>query len=85
MFPTSRIHCLVWSCTCGACRACCRYDKSAFGGLGDRADPAAWPVAAPPVDIVLLEGWMLGFRPVGAVAAAAVDAGLAPVDDFLGR
>ncbi|KAI9183363.1 hypothetical protein H9P43_004280 [Blastocladiella emersonii ATCC 22665] len=36
------------------------YDKSAHGGQGDRSpDPA---VVAEPVRVVLLEGWMLGFR-----------------------
>ena len=59
-----------------------RYDKSAFQGAGDRADPAAWPAVAGPVDIVLFEGWMLGFRPAGA-AAAAVDPALVPVDACL--
>jgi D-glycerate 3-kinase len=62
-----------------------RYDKSAFSGQGDRADASTWPVAAPPVDVVLLEGWMLGFDPVGPSAAAGVDPALAPVDAFLGE
>lgn len=42
-----------------------RYDKAAFGGLGDRAPEQGWPSAAAPVDVILLEGWMLGFAPVG--------------------
>jgi D-glycerate 3-kinase len=41
-----------------------RYDKSQNGGRGDRAEPAAWPAVQGPLDIVLFEGWMLGFRPV---------------------
>ncbi|KAJ7209725.1 P-loop containing nucleoside triphosphate hydrolase protein [Mycena pura] len=43
-----------------------RFDKSLFGGEGDRV-PAGAPgavVAAPPMDVVLLEGWCVGFYPV---------------------
>jgi D-glycerate 3-kinase len=36
-----------------------RYDKSAFGGEGDRAEPS--PIHGP-VDVVLFEGWCVGFR-----------------------
>jgi len=53
-----------------------RYDKSAFSGRGDRAGMEA--VAA--ADLVLIEGWMAGFKPVGAARAAAVDEGLPAVD-----
>jgi D-glycerate 3-kinase len=42
-----------------------RYDKSAHGGLGDRS-PTAHPVDGP-VDLVILEGWLLGFTPVPRV------------------
>lgn len=38
------------------------YDKSAHGGRGDRA-PAEIVVEAP-LDVVFVEGWMLGFRPL---------------------
>ena len=41
-----------------------RYDKSAFKGEGDTADIATWPIVEGPLDIVLFEGWMLGFQPV---------------------
>jgi len=41
-----------------------RYDKSKYNGLGDRADTAMWPTVYLPVDVVLLEGWMLGFKPL---------------------
>lgn len=34
------------------------YDKSAHGGKGDRA---GWREVALPVDVVIVEGWMLGF------------------------
>jgi D-glycerate 3-kinase len=63
----------------------CRYDKSAYSGQGDRADPSTWPAAAAPVDVVLFEGWMLGFAPVADAEAAAVDPNLAPVNAFLRR
>ncbi|KAL7752647.1 hypothetical protein RI367_001649 [Sorochytrium milnesiophthora] len=42
-----------------------RYDKATYGGAGDRATHDAWlrvSSAAPP-DVVLVEGWMLGFLP----------------------
>jgi len=41
-----------------------RYDKSRHGGQGDRADTSQWPSVQLPVDVVLLEGWMLGFQPL---------------------
>lgn len=43
-----------------------RYDKSQHQGQGDRADRSLWPQVVLPVDVVLLEGWMLGFRPLAA-------------------
>ena len=60
-----------------------RYDKTLRGGRGDRAPRDTWPTIRPPLDVVLLEGWMLGFRPVGPVAAAAASPDLVAVDDAL--
>lgn len=40
------------------------YDKSAHGGRGDRVPDADWRDVCGPLDIVLVEGWMLGFSPV---------------------
>jgi D-glycerate 3-kinase len=40
------------------------YDKSQHGGRGDRAPEAAWRDATGPLDLVIVEGWMLGFEPV---------------------
>jgi D-glycerate 3-kinase len=40
------------------------YDKSAHGGRGDRAPRSTWRVVTGPVDLVIVEGWMLGFEPV---------------------
>jgi D-glycerate 3-kinase len=57
-----------------------RYNKSAFGGAGDRAPPEQWQTVKPPLKVVLFEGWMLGFRPVGASTATAVDPALPEVD-----
>lgn len=39
-----------------------RYDKSARGGRGDRAPEEEWEVVSARPEIVLLEGWMLGFE-----------------------
>ena len=36
-----------------------RFDKAA----DTRADPAGWPRVRTPVDVVILEGWMVGARP----------------------
>ncbi|MDP3279067.1 MAG: hypothetical protein Q8Q09_28000 [Deltaproteobacteria bacterium] len=38
-----------------------RYDKSAHQGQGDRAPERLWPTTRGPVDVLLIEGWMLGF------------------------
>lgn len=50
-----------------------RYDKSAYQGRGDRADPSTWPEVEGPLDVVLFEGWMLGFKPLPAEVVKAVD------------
>lgn len=60
-----------------------RYNKSAYNGAGDRAHPAAWPEVQPPVDVVLFEGWMLGFRAVPVAAAMPIHPGLQQVNSFL--
>jgi D-glycerate 3-kinase len=41
-----------------------RYDKSAHGGRGDRSPESTWPSVETPLDLLVVEGWMLGFRPV---------------------
>ena len=58
-----------------------RYDKGAHDGRGDRAHEAAWPRVTGPVDLVVFEGWMLGFPPVDAPDA---DADLAVAAGMLG-
>lgn len=40
------------------------YDKSAHGGRGDRLPESAWRQVDAPLDVVVVEGWMLGFTPV---------------------
>ncbi|PNH03549.1 D-glycerate 3-kinase, chloroplastic [Tetrabaena socialis] len=60
-----------------------RYNKSAFGGRGDRADSATWPVVSGPLEVVFFEGWMSGFTPVAPEAAAAVEPALVTVNEIL--
>ncbi|KAM7254330.1 hypothetical protein ACFE04_032012 [Oxalis oulophora] len=50
-----------------------RYNKSAYSGKGDRADPSTWPEVAGPLTAILFEGWMLGFKPVSNEIVKAVD------------
>ncbi|QRV98936.1 ATP-dependent kinase TDA10 [Ceratobasidium sp. AG-Ba] len=38
------------------------FDKSAYGGYGDRSDKVE--ILRPPVDVVILEGWCFGFQPL---------------------
>lgn len=44
------------------------YDKGAFAGRGERLPRERWRVVPRPLDVVFIEGWMLGFRPVAADA-----------------
>uniref|UniRef100_A0A1J3HEE3 D-glycerate 3-kinase, chloroplastic n=1 Tax=Noccaea caerulescens TaxID=107243 RepID=A0A1J3HEE3_NOCCA len=50
-----------------------RYNKSAYSGRGDRADATTWPEVEGPLEVILFEGWMLGFKPLPAEAVKAVD------------
>lgn len=57
-----------------------RYDKSARKGQGDRRAEAEWPeVSSANVDLVILEGWCLGFQPQGDRATGQ----LSQVDKYL--
>ena len=60
-----------------------RYDKAAHSGKGDRAPQTSWPQVTGPVDIVLFEGWMLGFTAKGPRVAAVVELPLGAVDQYL--
>ncbi|KAK3020548.1 hypothetical protein RJ639_047460 [Escallonia herrerae] len=60
-----------------------RYDKSAFSGRGERADPSTWPEIEGPLTVVLFEGWMLGFKPLPVEDVKAVDPQLEIVNKYL--
>ncbi|KAM1412680.1 hypothetical protein EV2_025806 [Malus domestica] len=60
-----------------------RYDKSAYSGKGDRADPSTWPEVEGPLTVVLFEGWMLGFKPLPLEVVKAVDPQLETVNKNL--
>jgi D-glycerate 3-kinase len=49
------------------------YDKSAHGGRGDRTPEDSWRRVTGPLDLVILEGWMLGFSPVDQSALRDLD------------
>ena len=40
------------------------YDKSQYDGKGDRASESTWPIVQGALDVILFEGWMLGFKPL---------------------
>ena len=50
------------------------YDKSLHNGRGDRLPQDAWVAVDEPVDIVLIEGWCLGFRHADDAALARLSA-----------
>jgi D-glycerate 3-kinase len=66
------------------------YDKAAFAGAGDR-DEAGWRAVnapgAPSVDVVIFEGWCVGFRPLQPreLEACWREAAAAAPDTPLGR
>ncbi|CAG8529411.1 7788_t:CDS:2 [Paraglomus occultum] len=39
-----------------------KYDKSRYNGKGDRVPKDQWQMILPPTDIILFDGWFLGFR-----------------------
>jgi D-glycerate 3-kinase len=41
-----------------------RFDKSKFNGEGDRAPQSDWPTISQKPDIVVFEGWCVGFQPL---------------------
>jgi D-glycerate 3-kinase len=60
------------------------YDKSARAGRGDRAPESVWRRVTGPFDLVILEGWMLGFPPADPAAiAASRDPALAAPNGYL--
>ncbi|PVI07918.1 D-glycerate 3-kinase-like protein [Periconia macrospinosa] len=44
------------------------FDKSKFNGEGDRAAKEDWPTMNRKPDVVVFEGWCVGFRPLSAEA-----------------
>ncbi|CAE8633912.1 unnamed protein product [Polarella glacialis] len=61
-----------------------RYNKSANRGRGDRAPSQSWDTAQMPCDVVLLEGWMLGFKArADSAALARIHTGLPLVNEKL--
>ncbi|KAL7180132.1 hypothetical protein ACSBR1_043365 [Camellia fascicularis] len=60
-----------------------RYDKSAYNGRGNRADPSTWPEVEGPLSAILFEGWMLGFKPLPVEVVKAVDPQLETVNKNL--
>ncbi|CAE7373308.1 GLYK [Symbiodinium natans] len=60
-----------------------RYDKSAHDGSGDQVPRANWEHAHTPCDVVLLEGWMLGFKPKSEAEVARIHPGLVLVNQKL--
>ena len=44
------------------------YDKSKFDGHGDRVPPSEWRTAEPPFDVILFEGWCVGFQAISPTA-----------------
>lgn len=44
------------------------FDKSLFNGEGDRAPESSWPTITKKPDVVVFEGWCVGFQPLPANA-----------------
>lgn len=62
-----------------------RYDKSAHNGLGDRFLQEHWASVTLPVQVILLEGWMLGFQSLSAGDWPEVDAKLSAYESWQQR
>ncbi|KAK9722485.1 hypothetical protein K7432_002639 [Basidiobolus ranarum] len=41
-----------------------QYNKASKNGRGDQVPIDQWPKVLPPYDVILFEGWMLGFKPL---------------------
>ncbi|KAJ1934116.1 hypothetical protein FBU59_005802 [Linderina macrospora] len=59
-----------------------QYDKSLNGGYGDQVDRTQWKVSGP-VDVVLFEGWNLGFRALDSAEFAKFIRGVRESDSPL--
>lgn len=61
-----------------------RFDKSALNGRGDQVPKHRWTPVALPCDVVVLEGWMVGFKAEeNSQAVAAVNRDLPLVNEKL--
>ncbi|KAL3150639.1 hypothetical protein ABBQ32_000441 [Trebouxia sp. C0010 RCD-2024] len=60
-----------------------RYDKSAHEGRGDRAPDSKWQRVKGKVDVVLFEGWMLGFKPLTDQAAEKAGKDILAINNHL--
>jgi D-glycerate 3-kinase len=58
-----------------------RYDKGAYGGLGERHEVALWSRVELPLDVLFFEGWMLGFEATQTIPID--DASLAQCNELL--
>lgn len=59
------------------------FDKSKFNGEGDRAPLSAWPQCSSKPDVIVFEGWCVGFQSLSetAIRSKHEAARLAPTDD----
>jgi D-glycerate 3-kinase len=60
-----------------------RYNKLAHGGRGDRQPREEWERVSAPLDVLLLEGWLLGFEPIEEEQARAINPNLIAVNEAL--
>lgn len=61
-----------------------RFDKSALNGRGDQVPKHRWTPVSTPCDVVVLEGWMVGFKAEeNSQAVAAVNRDLPLVNEKL--
>jgi D-glycerate 3-kinase len=67
--------------TAGETLSCPVYEKSAHHGQGDRAPESSWKSVTGPLDLIFIEGWMLGFPP--AAPESLPDENLKRVNEFL--
>ncbi|KAJ7564277.1 hypothetical protein O6H91_02G010900 [Diphasiastrum complanatum] len=57
------------------------YEKSSHHGHGDRANPSTWREVQGPLEVLLFEGWMLGFEPREDPKLVAVNKNLKAYSD----
>jgi D-glycerate 3-kinase len=46
------------------------YDKSKYDGHGDRIPSSEWDIAQPPFEVILFEGWCVGFQAIPSSVVA---------------